>query len=361
MLANSLDDLSRLLEQLHSTIAGNDTWQGVLGLLGRYCCASDVVISVADFSTQQIGALWHQTGRGGFEAVGELEHDNQAFLTLMTKQPLGHVCELPTGVRPQGSALHRSSPWLSMKLLSRDNARIFLSLREKRDVKTGAKAQFVSLSPHLVQAAGLEWERRYRAVSSRVMALIRREPGFGHIVCSKAMRILYADDLGQESLRTLANTATQPYVLAPQDHEAQRDLRHLVCDHVAEGDESRGQIALARNDGEAPLRVEVRSFLPSDTGLFGLPSLFAPAAILSVSRPDHLAGLRQDMLKSKYGLTRAEAKFSVELLDGGGREGVAKRLGISSATARTHLSRIFAKTGTTRQAELVALILQAAL
>ncbi|MEJ2018487.1 MAG: helix-turn-helix transcriptional regulator [Maritimibacter sp.] len=171
------------------------------------------------------------------------------------------------------------------------------------------------------------------------------------------MRILYADDLGQESLRTLANTATQPYVLAPQDHEAQRDLRHLVCDHVAEGDESRGQIALARNDGEAPLRVEVRPFLPSDTGLFGLPSLFAPAAILSISRPDHLAGLRQDMLKSKYGLTRAEARFSVELLDGGGREGV----GISCATARTHLSRIFAKTGTTRQAELVALILQAAL
>jgi DNA-binding CsgD family transcriptional regulator len=36
---------------------------------------------------------------------------------------------------------------------------------------------------------------------------------------------------------------------------------------------------------------------------------------------------------------------------------VAERLGISFATARTHLSRIFEKTGVHRQAELVRLVL----
>jgi DNA-binding CsgD family transcriptional regulator len=36
---------------------------------------------------------------------------------------------------------------------------------------------------------------------------------------------------------------------------------------------------------------------------------------------------------------------------------VARRLGIAPATARTHLHRIFRKTGTTRQSELVQLAL----
>jgi len=37
---------------------------------------------------------------------------------------------------------------------------------------------------------------------------------------------------------------------------------------------------------------------------------------------------------------------------------VASRLGISLATARTHLAHVFDKTGTRRQAELVRLLLR---
>jgi DNA-binding CsgD family transcriptional regulator len=45
-------------------------------------------------------------------------------------------------------------------------------------------------------------------------------------------------------------------------------------------------------------------------------------------------------------------------LETDGLQAAADRLGISLATARTHLAHVFDKTGTRRQAELVRLLLR---
>jgi DNA-binding CsgD family transcriptional regulator/PAS domain-containing protein len=59
---------------------------------------------------------------------------------------------------------------------------------------------------------------------------------------------------------------------------------------------------------------------------------------------------------ASIGLTPAEARVVERLLSGMSLVEVAAALGIAETTAKTHLSRIFAKTGVARQAELVALI-----
>jgi DNA-binding CsgD family transcriptional regulator len=57
------------------------------------------------------------------------------------------------------------------------------------------------------------------------------------------------------------------------------------------------------------------------------------------------------------GLTRAEAAFAVEFANGHSLRTCADRLGVSVTTAKTHLQRIFDKTGACRQADLMRLIL----
>lgn len=64
-----------------------------------------------------------------------------------------------------------------------------------------------------------------------------------------------------------------------------------------------------------------------------------------------------DNLRRRFGLTRAEAILALEICKGDGRAAAAKRCGISVSTAHTHLNRIFSKTGTRRQAELLRLLL----
>jgi DNA-binding CsgD family transcriptional regulator len=62
------------------------------------------------------------------------------------------------------------------------------------------------------------------------------------------------------------------------------------------------------------------------------------------------------LLKAQFGLTAAQSALAVEIVQGHTLKACAQRLGISQNTARTHLSRIFEKTDTKRQAELVRLI-----
>lgn len=64
-------------------------------------------------------------------------------------------------------------------------------------------------------------------------------------------------------------------------------------------------------------------------------------------------------LAQLFNLTPREVCLLMPLLEGKTIEEIAGTLGISMATARSHLVRLFAKTGTSRQAELVQLVLKA--
>ena len=70
---------------------------------------------------------------------------------------------------------------------------------------------------------------------------------------------------------------------------------------------------------------------------------------------------RQEInLRRRFGLTAAEARLATEVLKGDGRAAAARRRGISLDTANYQLARIFEKTGTHRQTELIRLLLDAA-
>ena len=82
-----------------------------------------------------------------------------------------------------------------------------------------------------------------------------------------------------------------------------------------------------------------------------------PAAVLIISDPEMETRARAERLRERFAFTRAEAAFALEIVKGDGRKAAADRLGITVGTARSHLTRIFDKTGSRRQAELVRLLL----
>jgi DNA-binding CsgD family transcriptional regulator len=63
-----------------------------------------------------------------------------------------------------------------------------------------------------------------------------------------------------------------------------------------------------------------------------------------------------DIIAETYRLTPTELRVLTALVDVGGVPDVAAALGIAETTVKTHLGRLFAKTGTRRQAELVKLV-----
>jgi DNA-binding CsgD family transcriptional regulator len=66
--------------------------------------------------------------------------------------------------------------------------------------------------------------------------------------------------------------------------------------------------------------------------------------------------IAQHILDASFGLTPAEARVALGIARGETLASVAEAHGIAVTTAKTHLQSIFIKTGTHRQAELVALL-----
>src|SRR5262249_27192921 len=79
----------------------------------------------------------------------------------------------------------------------------------------------------------------------------------------------------------------------------------------------------------------------------------AVAAVFISSPPDEQDGAAATA--AGFGLTPAETRLLSSLLAGRTLAESAQALGIAMSTARTHLDNIFAKTGVTRQADLVRL------
>jgi DNA-binding CsgD family transcriptional regulator len=57
-----------------------------------------------------------------------------------------------------------------------------------------------------------------------------------------------------------------------------------------------------------------------------------------------------------YGLTAGQSRMLAAIVNAGGVRQAAQTLGVSETTAKTHLKRIFEKTGTSRQIELIKLV-----
>jgi DNA-binding CsgD family transcriptional regulator len=119
----------------------------------------------------------------------------------------------------------------------------------------------------------------------------------------------------------------------------------LVCDPA-----SGGSLLLDRPSGELPFAVTVMPLAPVNQSL--LPVCEVDAIVLVATQSDGTS-VSQQVLKSVFELTPAEARVTQVLLRGGGIKAAAISLGVAPSTVKTHLLRVFAKTGTARQADLM--------
>ncbi len=77
---------------------------------------------------------------------------------------------------------------------------------------------------------------------------------------------------------------------------------------------------------------------------------------LFLADPARPAGPSAEALRERFQLTRAEAALALRLTEGESLANAATALDIAYNTARSHLRAIFAKTGTHRQVQLIALL-----
>jgi DNA-binding CsgD family transcriptional regulator len=165
---------------------------------------------------------------------------------------------------------------------------------------------------------------------------------------------LYSNPAAEEILRRGDGLALRNGILVTSDSRATAALRHAIKTAASPG---RGLDCPAAIRVPCPPRhrdyhVVVTPVLNRMPQFVGLP---APAIAVLITDP-HASPMTSNVIRKLYGLTPKEAELAAKLGAGLSLEEAADSLVIRYETARTHLRRIFVKTDTKRQSELVLLL-----
>lgn len=170
-----------------------------------------------------------------------------------------------------------------------------------------------------------------------------------------AGRIVHANLSGHALLRertVLRSVAGTLVACQPDAETALRESLAMAAGVPVSG--SRGAVvALAARDSPHYVAC-VLALAPSGIGRAG--TTYAAAAAVFVHRAGLDGSFAHNAIARLYKLTPAEARVLLAIVEVGGVPETAQALGLSEGTVKTHLHRLFGKTGASRQADLVKLV-----
>lgn len=223
-------------------------------------------------------------------------------------------------------------------------------------VDEAARKRLAALVPHLQRAVaiGKLLDQRRLAEEALTQTLDHVEAGVflvggdGVIVFTndKAKALLNDGKLVRQKVKTLQAT----------DTEANRILRD-VFSSSGKGDESVGVRGVAVPLSDGSKQQWFAHVLPLTSGhrkQTGIALAAVAAVFIRKTAPDAPPPL--ESIAKVYKLTASEVRVLDAMLKVTGVKAMAERLGVSQATVRTHLHKLFSKTGARRQSELLKLV-----
>jgi DNA-binding CsgD family transcriptional regulator len=178
----------------------------------------------------------------------------------------------------------------------------------------------------------------------------------GAFLVDEAARIVHANNAGQLLLDAGDIVKVLGGRLSAGDAQADRVWRETLA-AAADGDlpmsDKGAALTLTAANGERyvahvlPLTAGARRRIGRD---------FSAVAVLFVRKAGLDATAPLEILAKTYRLTPTELRVLLAIVEVGGAPDVAEALGIGEATVKTHLSRLYEKTGMRRQADLVRLV-----
>ncbi len=116
-----------------------------------------------------------------------------------------------------------------------------------------------------------------------------------------------------------------------------------------------GSMIMGGSDLRLPLSVTVSPLRSARRSVLG----GGASVMVAITDPEASIGLDEQKLQEFFGLSPAEVRVALAIFNGQTPKEAAASLGISFFTVRGHLVRVFEKTNTNRQAQLVRVLLRA--
>ncbi|CAM5278497.1 helix-turn-helix transcriptional regulator [Eoetvoesiella caeni] len=217
------------------------------------------------------------------------------------------------------------------------------------------RRQLYALFPHVRRALALGDRLRESelAQSASLEALERIETGV--LVVDASCTVLYANRAAEWLLESSLEIRVQGQRLGIDDPSLNNRLARLIreAEQTAAGRVHLPSpaMAVARSD-----RLPITLLVAPWRATWAPADIAQPAAMIFIRDPEISASATNQTLRELFGLTRAEAVIATAIGEGQSPERIAAALGVGLGTVHTHLKKALAKTGTSRQGALAALV-----
>ena len=212
------------------------------------------------------------------------------------------------------------------------------------------------LAPHLMQALRTNLHLRLLDEQQQTLENAVERLTVGIVVLDRQHRITFLNGAAEGALQGNRGLGATSGRLAASDAALDGALQQAIVRALAEDGPASTDVTVPAEDSS---RLNL-SVIPLRRDAEAVASLGHPGACLIViSDPAALMASGVEKVARTFRLTPAEARVLAAIMRGGGLGRAAAQLGVVRHTAKTQLHNVFEKTGVSRQAELIQLVLGA--
>ena len=220
----------------------------------------------------------------------------------------------------------------------------------------GEISLFKLLAPHVCRTLAISDALDIRALRSEMLERTLDGLVAGVFLTTRDGRVVYMNAAAERQIRTGNSIRIVNNRISPTDPAARAALSKAIDAASRDDfdmDMSEHSLAMPDIDGAG----YVATLRPVDRGQRrGVVAPFAASVAVFTQDPVQAPLMPGEAFARLYRLTGAELRVLLALAQGLGGKEAADMLGIGEPTVRTHLQRIFAKTDTSRQADLLRLL-----
>jgi DNA-binding CsgD family transcriptional regulator len=222
------------------------------------------------------------------------------------------------------------------------------------NLSNGMARRMALVMPHVHRAMLTRRAIERRSTEAATLADVTDCVGVGIFLLGATAQILHANATGQALLRAGEVLRASGGRLVAVDSLTDRTLREIFAVTRDADDEEATKIVavpLVATDGDRYVGHLVPLTARNCTGV-----TYNAVAALFVRKATFTTPCSPEVIAKTHDLTPTELRVLLALVESGGVPEVAATLGIAESTVKTHLGRLFNKTGTNRQADLVKLV-----
>jgi DNA-binding CsgD family transcriptional regulator len=213
------------------------------------------------------------------------------------------------------------------------------------------RRRIAQIVPHLRRALLINKTIDHKQSEAATFADTLDGLGAGIFLVDAGCRIVHANTAGHDILRADDFLRSVNGQLVAHDAKFNQTLREVFADHVDALGVKGSALPLTARDGERYLL----HVLPLTSVARSLTGITCKAVAALFVRKVALENPCGEAVARMFELTPAELRVLLAIVEVGGVPETAVALGLAGTTVKTHLHRVFAKTGTCRQADLVKL------